>query len=323
MAFTKEQARELIRSAKQAGRLPHALMITGSPDSGTLDLVRQLSCEFNGFEVEDLDSLRHPNCLIIKPQAKSRMILIDEIRQVEPFLQMKIEQGQLKIVIILEADRLNEASSNAFLKTLEEPPPQSLIFLITQHPEQLLTTILSRCIRLDLREPDGSVQLSPAQLAFLPACTRVLRGLGKDLNALCLRAALVSILAQRRAEITQRITQDVKDESKILAQQTGVQNWESQQKDATAGMIETEYLGERDEMIDLLVLCLGQAALLAAGSSHVVPLCKEIPAVAQHWGAPELLRRMKAIEELRNDLKYNVNEPLALDYRFLQAFGEA
>lgn len=323
MAFTKEQARELIRSANQAGRLPHALMITGSSDSGTLELVRQLSCEFNGFEADDLDSIRHPNCLIIKPQAKSRMILIDEIRQVEPFLQMKIEKGQLKIVIILEADRLNEASSNAFLKTLEEPPPQSLIFLITQHPEQLLTTILSRCIRLDLREPDGVVQLSPAQLAFLPACTRVLRGLGKDLNALCLRAALVGILAQRRVEITQRITQDVKDESKMLAQQTGVQNWESQQKDATLGMIETEYLGERDEMIDLLVLCLGQAALLAAGASHVVPLCKEIPVVAQHWDAPELLRRMKAIEELRNDLKYNVNEPLALDYRFLQAFGEA
>ncbi len=57
----------------------------------------------------------------------------------------------MKVGVIDEADRMMEAAENAFLKTLEEPPEGCLLIMITAYPEQLLDTILSRCIRVTLR----------------------------------------------------------------------------------------------------------------------------------------------------------------------------
>lgn len=322
MPFTQPHALQLIQHAHRSGRMPHALLLTGSAEAGTHKLALALAQYLNGATADSLENLRHPMCRIIRPGSKVRSITIDAVRSVEPFLTLRAAEGQTKLVIIMEADRLSDDSANAFLKTLEEPPPQTLIILITELPGRLLPTILSRCIRLDMAEPGNATHLSAAQKRFLPAVESALRHLGSDVAALALRADFKALLTQCRAEITDRITGAIKAEAKVISEGTDIRDWEARQKDTTAAMIETEYLGARLQMLELLTLCLGQAVLLASHAPDVDPVSPVLEQVATR-PVPELLLRMKAVEQLRKDISFNVHEELILDARFTQIIGSS
>jgi len=94
----------------------------------------------------------HPDILIIAPE--DRMIRIGEkgeantIRFIEESLSFRPFEGKKKIVIVDDADLMNQQAANAFLKTLEEPPPDSLIILVSARPDRLPATIRSRCSRV-------------------------------------------------------------------------------------------------------------------------------------------------------------------------------
>ncbi len=321
MAFTQKQATALLQHARRSGRLPHALLFTGSEAAGTHGLALELARELNGAQAEAVESLRHPMCRVIRPGSKSRSILIADIRSVEPFLTLRAEEGATKLVIILEADRMKEEAANAFLKTLEEPPPQTLIVLISAQPSRLLPTILSRCVRMDLRESDTRTRLSEVQKRFLPAVASALPMLGSDVAALALRADFQALLTERKDAISDRLFSALKAEAKTIAEGTDIRDWEARQKDATTALIETEYLGEREQMLELLSLCLGQAVLLASHAPDVQPLCAEIAGVAAGHSVADLTRRMRAVDALRQDLNFNVNEALAMDNRLLSIIG--
>ena len=100
-------------------------------------------------------------------------------------------------------------------------------------------------------------------------------------------------------------------------------DWEARQKDATTALIETEYLSERSRILELLSLCLGQAVMLASHAPDVKPLVPEIAALASALPVQDLLRRMRAVDELRTDLNFNINEALALDARLLDIIGKS
>ncbi len=323
MAFTYQQAHTLLRNARDNGRQPHALLFTGAPEAGTHRLALTLAAELNGARADSLENLHHPSCRVLRPGSKVRTISIDAVRSVEPFLALRAAEGETKLVIIDEADRLPEEAANAFLKTLEEPPPQTLIILISALPQKLLPTILSRCVRLDLRDTHRGVRLTNAQQAFLPTVRAILPRLGNDVAALALRADFQHILTRRREEITERITSALKAEAKAVSEGTDIRNWEAMQKDVTNARIESEYLGERSQMLELLSLCLGQAVLLASHAPDVEPLAPELAAVATAHSVPDLLRRMRAVDDLRTDLNFNVNEALALDSRLLDIIGKS
>ncbi len=81
------------------------------------------------------------------PLAKDAVakILIDNMRDVKQFVSLKIHSARHRVILISEADRMNEAASNSILKLLEEPPPQTILILTTSRINQLLPTIVSRC----------------------------------------------------------------------------------------------------------------------------------------------------------------------------------
>ena len=120
MSFTVDHARKLLLHARNSGRMPHALLITGTREAGTHELVLALAKEFNGAVADQPENLRHPMCRILRPGSKSRRILIEDVRAVEPFLALRAEAHETKLVVILEADRMMDEPANAFLKTLEE-----------------------------------------------------------------------------------------------------------------------------------------------------------------------------------------------------------
>lgn len=321
MPFTCTQALELLKGAHRSARMPHALLVAGAEEAGSHRLALALAEYLNGAVAESLDSLRHPMCRVIRPGSKVRSITIDAVRSVEPFLTLRAEPHETKLIIVQEADRLSDDSANAFLKTLEEPPPQTLIILITELPGRLLPTIRSRCIRLDMAEPGSALRLSEAQKRFLPAAEQALAHLGSDVAALALRADFQALLTRCREEITTRIAGAVKAEAKSIAEGTDVRDWEAQQKDTMAAAIESEYLGMRLQLLELLSVCLGQAALIACHAPDVQPVSPVLAEVAAKVPVPNLLLRLRALEELRKDLSFNVHEALILDARFTEIIG--
>ncbi len=138
------------------GRAAHAYVIVGPPRGAGGDLaVAMLQTLFCSAEPRGCGTCRgcrlaaartHPDILWVEPELKSRAIAIDVVREsLIPGLSQTSLEGGWKAAVILGADRLQAAAANAFLKTLEEPSPRTLILLVTDAPQEMLPTILSRC----------------------------------------------------------------------------------------------------------------------------------------------------------------------------------
>jgi len=139
---------QLVDRAILENRLAHALLIHGQ----NLQQVERFANELAGKLMElDLESAleeqlsRHPDIFHLRPSKKSRIISVDDTRELIRKIQHSPQQGDRKIAFIFEVDRLNISAANAFLKTLEEPPLNTTILLLTTRPHSLLATIRSRC----------------------------------------------------------------------------------------------------------------------------------------------------------------------------------
>lgn len=107
-----------------------------------------------------IDAGTHPDFVRVTPEKGE--IRVAEIRAVEEALSFRPYEGKYKVVIIDDADTMNQSAANAFLKTLEEPPDESLLILVASHANRLPETIRSRCSRINF------TPLSPG------ACERVI-----------------------------------------------------------------------------------------------------------------------------------------------------
>src|SRR5438876_9568113 len=154
MAFSRTAARRYLRRAHEQNRLAHAYLISGSPGSGKRLLAAELANLVNGTEARDVFSARAREIFVAEPESKSRRIVIEQVRALEHALQMRASAGRRKVAIIADADRLQPQAANAFLKTLEEPPKDSLLLLLSALPEVLPDTIVSRCIAIPLATSD-------------------------------------------------------------------------------------------------------------------------------------------------------------------------
>jgi DNA polymerase-3 subunit delta' len=150
---------EGFRRAIARGRLAHAYLFTGPPGIGkrhfAIELARALLCEDPPPGPWDscdrcpacvqVEAGTHPDFLAVGRPADSLELPIELIRQVCQSFALKSARGRGKVVIVDDADDLNEEAANCFLKTLEEPPPRSVLILLGASPERQLPTILSRC----------------------------------------------------------------------------------------------------------------------------------------------------------------------------------
>ena len=148
-----DSAHALIAKAIQEGRPAHGYLVVGGVRGMALDLARAVLQDlFPGVEEEGLRT--HPDIHWLYPEKKSRIVSVEAVHEkfIDPMSQTSFSGGW-RVGVLVGADRLNPAGANAFLKTLEEPPARTLFLLLTDAPEQLLPTIISRCQRIDL--PDS------------------------------------------------------------------------------------------------------------------------------------------------------------------------
>lgn len=116
-----------------------------------------------------IDAGTHPDLLFVLPEKGE--IRVDNIRAIEETLSFSPYEGIKKIVIIDDADTMNQSAANAFLKTLEEPPAESLVILVASSPDRLPETIRSRACRINFAPLSGE--------ACEGVIKRHLRGTGK------------------------------------------------------------------------------------------------------------------------------------------------
>jgi DNA polymerase-3 subunit delta' len=89
---------------------------------------------------------QHPDFFALRPAGKSRQISAEATRDLIGRIQVSPQISARKVAVVYEAERMNVAAANIFLKTLEEPPASTAILLLTTRPYSLLATIRSRCL---------------------------------------------------------------------------------------------------------------------------------------------------------------------------------
>lgn len=149
-----------LRAAVSSGRVHHAYLFAGPPGVGkeraAVRFAQALNCEAGPEGCGACESCRriergtHPDVTTLAPEGEegSREIKVNQVRVLCGTLQLAPVQARRKVAILLAADRMNAAGQNALLKTLEEPPPQTTLVLVTSTDDRLLPTLRSRCVRV-------------------------------------------------------------------------------------------------------------------------------------------------------------------------------
>lgn len=147
----------MLTNAIKRGTVSHAYLFSGIPGIGkgttALAMAKALNCKIeNGdfcgscIACKKIEHFHHPDVLWIEPEGDH--IKIEQIRRMQEQIQYTLYEGKQKVVILDNTERMNLQSSNCLLKTLEEPPPHTILILLTSTPDRVLSTIRSRCQRV-------------------------------------------------------------------------------------------------------------------------------------------------------------------------------
>ena len=341
MAFSSEAAFELFRRAWQRRRLAHAYLLAGPSGSGKKELAGRIAAlvtgqreggdlfkgtdDFKGTDISKGAALfKHPDIHLAEPESKSRRIVIDQIRALEAELQLKASGAGRKVGVILEADRLQPQASNAFLKTLEEPPDNCLLLLVSSLPEALLDTIRSRCIPVTLqtagnREPDA------VQARLLELLAAFFQSEGEGIPGVFnLSREFIQLLREARQVIQDKNAAELKREE-ALYRQTTDGAWLKEREDYYKGVTESRYILERSRLVETLLQWWADVLRRREGCANLdFSSCAETTGLlARKFSTPQVLNKIAQLEELRENLDRNVQELLAVEAAFLRVFGPA
>jgi DNA polymerase-3 subunit delta' len=154
----QERALGFLRRMVDRGRVPGALLFLGPHQVGkrtaALTLAKALNCEREGATGWDscdtcpscrkVDAGVHPDVISVAPDGQ--FIKIGQVREITEQLGLNPLLARRRMVVLRESERMNPDAANAFLKTLEEPPADTLIVLCAEDTSRLLPTIVSRCV---------------------------------------------------------------------------------------------------------------------------------------------------------------------------------
>ncbi len=159
---------EQLQTARREQRMPHALLLSGVKGMGKQRFAQRLSWSLLCEQPDNstgtpcgqckpchlLHADTHPDFLPIVPEAEGKMIKIAPIRALQNFSSLTANYGRYHLILLHPAEAMNPNAANSLLKLLEEPPSDTLLILISHHPQKLLPTIRSRCQQLDFNRPD-------------------------------------------------------------------------------------------------------------------------------------------------------------------------
>ncbi len=334
--LASSKAWELLRRSLSRDRLAHGYLFIGddldSLEAGAEALAQTLNCASplerspggtplapcgvcaNCRRIADRN---HADVTWVRPENKSRQISADQTREIVRTITLKPMQGIHKIVVFAGADRMNTAAANIFLKTLEEPPPGSVLILLTTEPSRLLETILSRCQRVSFGvrpfrvSPEVSRWITEFARRAAPGSTGVLARYQ-------LLGTLLDSLAASRESIEERLTST----SPLAKYPDATPAQKEQWEDALTAAIEAEYRRCRGEYLAGLQAWLRDVWLKVcgvAGESAFFPtLASATEAVAARLKLDQAQNNLEHWEGTQRLLHTNVQENLALEVGLLR-----
>jgi DNA polymerase-3 subunit delta' len=287
-------------------------------------LAAEVASLVNGTNANDVFSSKAREIFIAQPESKSRRIVIEQIRNLEHALQMRATEGRRKVAIISEADRLQPQAANAFLKTLEEPPKDSLLLLLSALPEALPQTILSRCVAIPLA-PNREAADQPEE-----------KKLGQLLRNAVSKQSWGIRDAYQLAQDFQRVLRTIREQIKSETDRASKQE-EARYRNATDGawleereeyykaLSESLYLQRRAELIETLFIWWSDVLRSSSGVDRrdLPDAQKETAGLAKRFSTAEVLRKIRRLEELRDHLGRNIQEALAIEVAFLAIFTDS
>lgn len=332
----QQQVVELLQRSLERGRLAHAYLFAGDKidplEAMARTLVKTLNClqprkGRAGVALDccdrcpvcrRIDEALHPDIHWVRPESRSRVITIEQIRDLMEEVHLKPTEARFKGAVVVGADRMNAQAANAYLKTLEEPPPGSILVLLSTQPQRILETILSRCLRLNFAG-DRRPVFEEADLAWLAGFTQVAAGEQKSLmNRYQLLGTLMARLAETRAGIQKALTARSPLERYEDADPDLREKWE----DELTAAVEAEYRRQRTELLGGLHWWFRDVWL----QTLAVPvdlLCfpqwkGAVETVASRVSTAEAMENLQVMEQTQRLLHSNIQEALALEVGLLK-----
>lgn len=302
----------LLRRSLETGKLCHAYLFDGIDGSGmketALALVEAVFC--NGSDgcgecpsCRKVTGLRHPDLHLVQPDGA--FIKIDQIRDLQRELSLRPYEARKKACILEAAERMNPSAANAFLKTLEEPPGEALLILLTSHVEGILPTIRSRCQHL--------------RFSALPTETIAahLRENGAADEPSRVAAALAGGDLVRARELLSGDSLETR--KNFLVRTANLSRENSIQLFAAA----EEYAADKEralELVDLLRLFWRDILLVRAGCSGIAnsDLASLVTEKADRHSLDEIMEKLETITRFRQALTRNANTRLSLEVLFME-----
>jgi DNA polymerase-3 subunit delta' len=330
----QSQGVELLQRSLACGRLGHAYLFTGDSLEELETLARTLAKTLNCLQPQKIsgaatdccdecvncrkiENANHADVHWARPESKSRIITIDQMRDVMQQIQLKPTEAGYKIAVIAGADRLNQQAANAFLKTLEEPPQKSILILLSTEPSRILETILSRCLRLNF-STGAARALSAEQSYWLQQFSAAAASGQKSLFG---RYRLLDALLQHLNAIREKVDETLAARSPLEKYADAEKNLREKWEDELKAAIEAEYRRQRAEVLLLLQWWLRDVWL------HTLALGEELLHLPQIAGADEVAKRinpkqarenLQVLDQLQRQLHTNVQEALALEVGLLK-----
>lgn len=333
--FAKQtQGVQLLQRSLARGRLGHAYLFAGDQLEELELLARTLAKTLNcqnpiktGGAATDccddclscrkIDNDTHADIHWVRPESKSRVITIDQTRELMREIQLKPTEAQFKVAIISGADRLNLQAANSFLKTLEEPPQKSVMILLSNGPQRILETILSRCLRLNF-SGDGRRELNSTEADWLEKFGGLAATEQKSLLG---RYRLLDVLLQKLGEIRSRVDESFSTRSPLQKYDDVEKDLREKWEDELAAAVEAEYRRQRADLLAIVQQWLRDVWLhtLAAGKELLnFPEIYGAETIARRLTPRQALENLQTLEQTQRLLHTNVQEALALEVSLLK-----
>lgn len=308
--------------AIEQGRMHHALLLIGPPRVGkmalAMDMARALSCVGDEPPCDEcsqcarITASLHPDVRVIglgeDERGRARtLISIEQVREVQKEASLKPYEGAFRVFIIDGVDRLSDEAANSLLKTLEEPPDQVVLALLASDASAVLTTIRSRCRRLDLRPvsvdtiEDHLVRALGVESELAQEVARLSNGrIGWAIQA-ARQPELLERLADRLDVIERTVMSGLEPRFEYAAQLAG------------------RFAQSRADVLDELGLWLGwwrDVMIVCEGRPELVWHTSRRPmleSVASGLDAAQSAVTVKAVERVVSLLERNVNPRLAVE----------
>jgi DNA polymerase III subunit delta' len=325
---------QLLQRSLAHGRLGHAYLFSGDQLADLELLARTLAKTLNcqkpiktgGVTTDCCDEClscrkiendTHADIHWVRPESKSRIITVEQMRDLMQQIQLKPAEAEYKVALIAAADRLNVQAANALLKTLEEPPAKTVLILLSTEPQRILETILSRCLRLNFFS-EGTGSPAAAESGWLEHFGSLAAG---EQTSLLGRYRLLDVLLQKLGEIRAHVDASLAARSPLEKYDEVGKDLREKWEDELAAAVEAEYRRQRADLLLLVQWWLRDIWLhtLAAGKELIhFPKISGAETVARRISPRQALENLQILERAQRLLHTNVQEALALEVSLLK-----